>query len=213
VQRAERRARAPQPRRSRSALAARSLPQSSGTGGRGARSATAACRLLAEAIAAAAVASGSSLLGWPPAALGNVSRARLRRLVAGRGRGALRLARRRCPVSLAVRGCRTRGCRCRLALRPGGPAPAARHGARDAAGGADPAAPRRDDRGRPVVAPYSPPRSRSSSATAPSSSVTNGVAPTHVEQALATATMRRKAVGEMPAPTHPKPASGDDDVE
>src|SRR4029079_14240736 len=65
---------------------------------------------------------------------------------------------------------------------------------------------------RPVVVPYSPPRSRISSARSPSSSVGNGPAPTRVLYALITPHTSSMSLGPTPAPTHAAPATGLDEV-
>src|SRR5207237_364102 len=62
--------------------------------------------------------------------------------------------------------------------------------------------------GRPVVAPYSCARSRSSCASLPCSSVGNGPSPTAVEYAFTTPMTRVILRGGIPAPTDAPPASG-----
>src|SRR5947209_5378578 len=67
-------------------------------------------------------------------------------------------------------------------------------------------------RGRPVVAPYSPPFSLRLSASRPCSSHGMGPAPTAVVYALTTPTTRWIRMGGMPPPTPPPPDIVVDDV-
>ena len=67
-------------------------------------------------------------------------------------------------------------------------------------------------RGRPVLAPYSAPASRSFSASAPNHSQVNGPSPTQEEYAFVTAMTSLMLQTGTPAPTGPYPASGEEDV-
>src|SRR5215475_12421076 len=67
-------------------------------------------------------------------------------------------------------------------------------------------------RGRPVVAPYSPPALRSRSPASPCSSVGNGPAPTRVAYAFVIPTTASIAVGPIPALWQAPAAIVDDDV-
>src|SRR6188474_98923 len=67
-------------------------------------------------------------------------------------------------------------------------------------------------RGRPVVAPYSPPTSRSFSPRASLSSVGNGPSPTRVQYALATPRILPIFLGGTPVPAEMPQASEFDDV-
>src|SRR5712672_2917321 len=67
-------------------------------------------------------------------------------------------------------------------------------------------------RGRPVVAPNSPPSSRMRSATAGSPSVGSGPLPTRVVYAFTTPSTASIAVGPIPTPTAAPPAVVLDDV-
>src|SRR4051812_47909270 len=67
-------------------------------------------------------------------------------------------------------------------------------------------------RGRPVVVPNPPPRSRISVPISSSSSVGNGPAPTRVVYAFAMPQTSSMSRGPTPAPTHAAPATGFDDV-
>src|SRR3954447_24412570 len=67
-------------------------------------------------------------------------------------------------------------------------------------------------RGRPVVVPNSPPRSRISAPTSSSSSVGNGPAPTRVVYAFAIPQTSSMSRGPTPAPPQAAPATGFDEV-
>src|SRR3990170_4227959 len=67
-------------------------------------------------------------------------------------------------------------------------------------------------RGRPVVAPNSPPSSRIRSARSGAASVGSGPLPTRVVYAFTTPSTASLAVGPIPTPTAPPPAAVLDDV-
>ena len=63
-----------------------------------------------------------------------------------------------------------------------------------------------------MVVPYSPPASRSVSASSPSSSVGNGPAPTRVQYAFVMPQISSMSFGPAPVPVQAAPATGLEEV-